>query len=70
MGLLDYYKQFEGMSEEEVNQGLREEAAERRRAAAAAPGRRVLIRHRAGWILIHVGLRLAVSSPGAARNPT
>jgi histidinol-phosphate aminotransferase len=33
MGLLDYYKQFEGMSEEEVNQGLREEAAERRRKA-------------------------------------
>ena len=50
--------------------GLREEAAERRRAAMAAPGRRVLMRHRAGWILIHVGLRLAVSSPGAARNPT
>ena len=50
--------------------GLREEAAERRRATLAAPGRRVLIRHRAGWILIHVGLRLAVSSPGAARNPT
>src|ERR1041385_2662343 len=33
MGLLDYYRQFEGMSEEEVNQGLREEAAERRRKA-------------------------------------
>lgn len=33
MGLLDYYKQFEAMSEEEVNQGLREEAAERRRKA-------------------------------------
>ncbi len=33
MGLLDYYKQFEGMSEEEVNSGLREEAAERRRKA-------------------------------------
>jgi len=33
MGLLDYYKQFEGLSEEEVNQGLREEAAERRRKA-------------------------------------
>jgi histidinol-phosphate aminotransferase len=33
MGLLDYYKQFEGMSEEEVNVGLREEAAERRRKA-------------------------------------
>ncbi len=33
MGLLDYYKQFEGMSEEEVNAGLREEAAERRRKA-------------------------------------
>jgi histidinol-phosphate aminotransferase len=33
VGLLDYYKQFEGMSEEEVNVGLREEAAERRRKA-------------------------------------
>src|SRR6202042_1905562 len=31
--------------------GLREAAAERRRAAAAAPRPRVLIRHRAGWIL-------------------
>jgi histidinol-phosphate aminotransferase len=35
MGLLDYYRQFEGMSEEEVNEGLREEAAERRRKALA-----------------------------------
>ncbi len=33
MGRLDYYRQFEGMSEEEVNEGLREEAAERRRKA-------------------------------------
>jgi histidinol-phosphate aminotransferase len=33
MGLLDYYRQFEGISEEEVNRGLREEAAERRRKA-------------------------------------
>ena len=33
MGLLDYYKQFEGLSEEEVNGGLREEAAERKRKA-------------------------------------
>ncbi len=33
MGLLDYYKQFEAMSEEEVNANLREEAAERRRKA-------------------------------------
>jgi len=33
MGLLDYYRQFEAMTEEEVNQGLREEAAERRRKA-------------------------------------
>lgn len=33
MGLLDYYKQFEGMSEEEVNSGLREEADERKRKA-------------------------------------
>ena len=35
MGLLDYYRQFEGMSEEEVNAGLREQAAERRRKALA-----------------------------------
>jgi len=33
MGLLDYYRQFEAMSEDEVNAGLREEAAERRRKA-------------------------------------
>jgi histidinol-phosphate aminotransferase len=33
VGLLDYYKQFEGMSEEEVNSGLREEADERKRKA-------------------------------------
>jgi histidinol-phosphate aminotransferase len=33
MGLLDYYRQFEGVPEEEVNRGLREEAAERRRKA-------------------------------------
>ncbi|HEX5309740.1 MAG TPA: histidinol-phosphate transaminase [Solirubrobacteraceae bacterium] len=33
MGLLDYYKQFEGLSEEEVNVQLREDAAERRRKA-------------------------------------
>jgi histidinol-phosphate aminotransferase len=33
MGLLDYYRQFEGMSQEEINEGLREEAAERRRKA-------------------------------------
>ena len=33
MGLLDYYKQFEAMSEEEVNEELREQAAERRRKA-------------------------------------
>jgi histidinol-phosphate aminotransferase len=33
MGLLDYYRQFEGMSEEEVNSELREQAAERRRKA-------------------------------------
>jgi histidinol-phosphate aminotransferase len=35
MGLLDYYRQFEGMTEEEVNAGLREEAAERKRKALA-----------------------------------
>jgi histidinol-phosphate aminotransferase len=33
VGLLDYYRQFEGMSEEEVNAGLRAEAAERKRKA-------------------------------------
>jgi histidinol-phosphate aminotransferase len=33
MSLLDYYRQFEGMTVEEVNEGLREEAAERRRKA-------------------------------------
>jgi histidinol-phosphate aminotransferase len=35
MGLLDYYRQFEALSEEEVNLALREEAAERRRKALA-----------------------------------
>jgi histidinol-phosphate aminotransferase len=33
MGLLDYYRQFEGMSEEEVNVGLRQDALERRQKA-------------------------------------
>ena len=33
MGLLDYYRQFQGLTEEEVNVGLREKAAERRAAA-------------------------------------
>lgn len=33
MGLLDYYRQFEGMTEEEVNLELRAEAAERKRKA-------------------------------------
>ncbi|MCL2770082.1 MAG: histidinol-phosphate aminotransferase family protein [Solirubrobacterales bacterium] len=33
MGLLDYYRQFEGLSEEEINSQLREEAAERKRKA-------------------------------------
>jgi histidinol-phosphate aminotransferase len=33
VSLLDYYRQFEGLSPEEVNLGLREEAAERRRKA-------------------------------------
>jgi histidinol-phosphate aminotransferase len=35
MGLLDYYRQFEGMTEEEVNSIKREEAAERKRKALA-----------------------------------
>ena len=33
MGLLDYYRQFEGLTEEEVNVGLRAEAVERKRKA-------------------------------------
>lgn len=33
MGLLDYYKQFQGLSEDEVNEGLRAQAAERRQRA-------------------------------------
>jgi histidinol-phosphate aminotransferase len=33
MGLLDYYRQFEALTEEEVNSELREDAAERRRKA-------------------------------------
>jgi histidinol-phosphate aminotransferase len=33
VSLLDYYRQFEGLSEEEVNRDLREQAAERRRKA-------------------------------------
>jgi histidinol-phosphate aminotransferase len=33
VGLLDYYRQFEAMSEEEVNEGLRQEAQERREKA-------------------------------------
>jgi histidinol-phosphate aminotransferase len=33
VGFLDYYKQFEGMPEEEVNARLREQAAERKRKA-------------------------------------
>jgi histidinol-phosphate aminotransferase len=33
VGLLDYYRQFEGMSEEEVNEGLRQEAFERKQKA-------------------------------------
>jgi histidinol-phosphate aminotransferase len=35
MGLLDYYKQFEGMSDEEVSARLREQSDERRRKALA-----------------------------------
>ena len=35
MGLLDYYRQFQGLSEEEVNVGLRAQAAERRAKALA-----------------------------------
>jgi histidinol-phosphate aminotransferase len=33
MGLLDYYRQFEAVSEDEINQELREQAAERKRKA-------------------------------------
>jgi histidinol-phosphate aminotransferase len=35
MGILDYYRQFEGLSEEEVNSELRAQAAERKRKALA-----------------------------------
>jgi histidinol-phosphate aminotransferase len=35
LGLLDYYRQFEGLSEEEVNARLRQRAAERREQALA-----------------------------------
>lgn len=35
MGLLDHYRQFEGLTEEEVNAGKRAEAEERRKAALA-----------------------------------
>ena len=35
MGLFDYYKQFEGLSEEEVNSGLRKQARKRRAAELA-----------------------------------
>jgi len=35
LGLLDYYRQFEGMSEEEVNRELREDDAQRKREALA-----------------------------------
>lgn len=35
MGLLDYYRQFAGMSDEEVSERLREQADERRRRALA-----------------------------------
>jgi histidinol-phosphate aminotransferase len=35
VGLLDYYRQFEGRSEEDVNRELRDQAAERRRRALA-----------------------------------
>ena len=35
MGLLDHYKQFEELSDEEVSARLREEADERRRTALA-----------------------------------
>jgi histidinol-phosphate aminotransferase len=33
VGLLDYYRQFEAMTEEEVNEGLRQEALERKQKA-------------------------------------
>ena len=35
MGILDHYKQFEGMTDEEISASLREEADERRRKALA-----------------------------------
>src|SRR5919201_899869 len=55
MGLLDYYRQFEGMSEEEVNARLREQAArERGRALARRHGvaeERIAIGHGAADLL-------------------
>ena len=48
MGLLDYYRQFEGMSEEEVNAGLREQAAERKRKALREGRARSTSRRRPG----------------------
>ena len=41
-------------------------ATARSRAAGSAPGRhRLAVRRRAGWALIHLGLRLAASSADA-----
>jgi hypothetical protein len=39
--------------------------AAQRRLASAAAARRTTIRNKAGWTLVHIGLRLAVSSADA-----
>ena len=54
MGMLDYYRQFEGLSEEEVNRGLRKEADERKRkppGAAAGGLRRQVGKRRLGLLI-------------------
>ena len=52
-----------------LGQAANEHVADLRRAAAARPARHVpadrgTIRNRAGWTLVHIGLRLASSSSG------
>jgi len=45
---------------------LHEASRTRRQASGSAAGRpRNSVRHRAGWVLVHLGLRLAVSSADA-----
>ena len=42
-------------------------AADQRRLAKSAPGAHATLRSRAGWTLVHVGLRLA-ANPSAASS--